>query len=85
MARFFSIQLNDLVVEEMCECGHLKREHGSTLTKLSSSISVRNPHGGNCCARHCKCARFIWSRWVTATEMEESITEAQKEEFATED
>jgi hypothetical protein len=78
---FYSRQLGDVVVDEMCVCGHLKRDHGSVLKKIDSEKSLRLPHEGNCCDGECECPHFVWDRWVTASEMEQSITPAQRKEF----
>jgi hypothetical protein len=67
MKTFYSNQLNDFVADEMCQCGHLKSEHGS-LTKRIKNILLRNPNSGSCCGFHCECKRFVFSRFVTVDE-----------------
>jgi hypothetical protein len=65
---FYSREHGDWIVEEMCECGHLKREHGSNLLPLGNGRKLRVPNGGNCCANSCDCPRFTWDRFVTISE-----------------
>lgn len=77
---FFSRELGDYVVDAMCDCGHLRREHGSKLLRISKEQMVRMPHDGNC--RHdddCACERFTWARWVSATEFEAMFQPTQEE------
>lgn len=64
---FFSRQLNDFVVDEMCSCGHLKSHHGSLLHKLKNAM-LREPNDGSCCTGHCGCSQFTFERFVTAEE-----------------
>ena len=63
---FFSNELNDYVVDALCACGHLERDHGSQL-KPAGHKKVRLPHDGSCCVGRCPCPKFRWVRWVTAT------------------
>ena len=67
---FYSIQLNDFVVDAICECGHLKTDHGSKLLKIANNKSVRFNNDGNCCDGQCCCEKFTWQRWATAKEIE---------------
>ena len=71
MKVFYSHQCGDYVVDAMCECGHLKREHGSMSTRVGQGKKgriLRRPNEGSCCKGKCPCPRFTWDRWVTATE-----------------
>jgi len=67
---FYSRQLNDFVVNEMCQCGHLKSDHGSLARKIYQTI-VRQPNDGNCCSSNCNCDcnQFTFARFVTADEI----------------
>jgi hypothetical protein len=67
MKAFYSNQLRDIVVNEMCKCNHLKSEHGSLLHKLLKAI-VREPNDGGCCSSHCDCKQFTFSRYVCVDE-----------------
>jgi len=67
MKAFFSRQLDAFVVNEMCECGHLKTDHGSKLHRRQTTM-IREPNGGNCCSSDCACDRFTFARFVTADE-----------------
>ena len=78
---FFSKRLNDFVVDEACECGHLKSEHGSKTIRLENSM-LRMPHEGNCCHNYCTCEQFTWVRYVTASE-KAAIVLAQRETHET--
>jgi len=65
---FYSEQLGDYVVDELCKCGHLKSEHGSKLTKINEKATLREPHNGSCCTGGCACAQFAFARYVTVEE-----------------
>jgi hypothetical protein len=80
---FYSRELGDYVVDERCECGHPKREHGSVLKKLPENKLLRVPNDGSCCSGQCACTHFRWAGWVTATEVEHSIPECKRRELAT--
>lgn len=67
MKMFFSRQLNDYVVDEMCVCGHLKSLHGSLLHKFSNSM-IREHSDGNCCSGRCNCPQYTFERFVAAEE-----------------
>lgn len=71
MKIFFSNALNDYVTDEICTCGHLKSEHGSKLTKISSKKTLRDSHDGNCCCGQCRCSGFKFKRYLTITESAE--------------
>jgi hypothetical protein len=68
---FFSEPLNDWVVDEQCECGHLKSEHGSLLTPLDAAHTLRQSHDGSCCS--CSCGRFTFVAHTTAAEYAEIV------------
>ncbi len=53
--------------DEICICGHLKSEHGSTSHKIDGQ-SVRQCYAGNCWAskQHCSCTKFRFAGWLTA-------------------
>jgi len=76
---FFSKALNDFVVGEMCKCGHLHRDHGSQLKKISDQKTLRLAHDGSCCVGKCACKHFRWARWVTATEFADTLPTKQEE------
>lgn len=65
---FFSRQLKDFVVDEMCECGHAKSEHGSSSTNMDGQIVRLSRDEGSCCSGQCACPRFTWARYITETE-----------------
>lgn len=69
---FYSDQLGDYAVDELCKCGHLKSEHGSKVTNLKSKI-FRESHGGSCCCGSCNCKKFQFSRYVGVKEAAEII------------
>lgn len=60
----------DYIVDELCQCGHLRRDHGSKSRRVGESL-CRLPQHGNCCSGQCACPRFTWARFVTATEFAE--------------
>lgn len=64
---FFSRQLNDYVVDEMCTCGHLKSLHGSLLHKVKN-VMIREPSDGNCCSGRCGCTQYTFQRFVAIEE-----------------
>lgn len=64
---FYSERLGDFVVDEMCQCGHLKSEHGSLLHKIKDTL-VREANDGSCCSGKCGCRRFTFTRHVTVEE-----------------
>lgn len=68
MSPFFSRQLGAMIVDEMCQCGHLHSEHGSKLEALGKDKKLRMPNEGSCCAKNCECLKFRWKRWITANE-----------------
>lgn len=47
------------IVDERCECGHLRSQHGNTVAK---------GHGACTCAsgvmEHCPCSKFTWVGFV---------------------
>jgi len=45
---------------EICRCGHLKEDHGSSVVS-----HVRRPHDGSCCCKECVCPRFTFVRYAT--------------------
>lgn len=64
---FFSNQLNDYVVDELCKCNHLKSEHGSKISNMEGFI-LREPNQGSCCSGVCVCKQFKFEKFVTITE-----------------
>ena len=68
MKAFYSRQLQDYVIDEMCECGHKKSEHGSMLHKMRRKFH-RESNGGSCCSGPCKCKRFTFARFITVEEL----------------
>lgn len=82
MKVFYSREVGDFVVDALCECGHLKREHGSLLLPLPHGRMLRLPNDGSCCTRLCVCKRFTWAKWVTATEFEKMISPEKHRELA---
>lgn len=82
---FYSHALGDHVVDGVCECGHLEREHGSKLESASDGFSRRLPHAGSCCAgkeNRCACKKFRWVRWMTATEFTGRFPVMQRKRLA---
>lgn len=79
MTSFYSRERGDYVVDAVCECGHLKREHGSKLRPLGRGRSLRLPNDGNCCAHQCDCERFTWAGWATAEEVESRLAQSKRE------
>lgn len=67
---YFDHVQNDYVMDEMCQCGHLKSDHGSLTVKLrqSQGRSYRLPDDGSCCAPGCGCKKFRWARFVFTDE-----------------
>jgi hypothetical protein len=74
MKAFFSHQINDYVVDEMCVCGHLKSHHGSLLHKLKA-VMVRDPSDGSCCSGHCDCTQYAFLRFVAVDEAARIVIE----------
>ncbi len=64
---FYSERLGDFVVDEMCQCGHLKSEHGSLLHKIKGTL-IREANDGGCCSGHCECRQFRFARYVAVEE-----------------
>ena len=67
---FYSKQIQNFVSDEMCECGHLKSEHGS-LTHRTKDKMIRESSDGNCCS--CACKKFTFHRFVSIDEAAEII------------
>jgi hypothetical protein len=76
---FFSKALNDFVVDGVCKCGHLERDHGSQMKKLAKGKDIRVSDGGSCCVGSCSCHHFTWVKWITATEFAETLPSSQIE------
>lgn len=74
---FFSRQLQDYVVDEMCECGHLKSDHGSLNRRINDRVVRLSRDEGSCCKGKCKCPHFTWERWVTADEAADLVIAAR--------
>ena len=68
---FYSRQLQDYVIDEMCRCGHLKSTHGSLLHRIKKSM-LRESNEGSCCSNHCECLQFTFVRFVTVEEIVQS-------------
>ena len=69
---FFSEQLGDYVVDELCKCNHLKSEHGSKITKMGDFM-LREHNEGSCCSGGCVCKQFKFERFVTVVEAAEIV------------
>jgi hypothetical protein len=78
---FYSIVLSDFVVDAVCECGHLERDHGSQIKPFGLK-KIRIHDGGSCCAGKCQCQQFRWLRWMTATEFANNLPLKQEERLA---
>lgn len=65
MKPFFSKPLNDWIVDEVCKCGHSKKEHGSLVKKVSNGM-LRLAEEGNCCSGHCECLQYTFENYITA-------------------
>ncbi len=75
---FYSKVLKDFVVDGVCQCGHLEREHGSVLTQPDAlGTRFREAHGGNCVSEECSCPKFRWERWITQSEFMQRSAEIQ--------
>jgi hypothetical protein len=73
-APYFCEPVGDFVFDEMCECGHLRSEHGSlTLPIKHSNKRVRVHDHGSCCASGCACTRFTWTRFIFTDEYAEKV------------
>lgn len=70
---FFSEQLGDYIVDELCKCNHLKSEHGSKVTRMDGGSMLRDPNKGSCCSGGCCCKRFKFERFVTVAEAAEIV------------
>lgn len=75
---FFSRRLDDFVLDAVCECGHLERDHGSHLKNIGRR-KIRLHDGGNCCVESCGCHHFRWARWLTATEFAQNLPAKQED------
>ncbi len=78
---FFSKSLQDVVVDGVCECGHLERDHGGQTVRVGKNMT-RVREGGSCCVGKCICSHFVWARWMTATEFAKSLSCKQEERLA---
>ena len=65
---YYSERHGDYVSDEMCECGHLKSEHGSKLMPLNGSTTIRESNEGSCCNGVCACGQFSFARFVLLEE-----------------
>lgn len=75
---FFSRRLDDFVLDAVCECGHLERDHGSHSKNIGRK-KLRLHDGGNCCVESCGCHHFRWARWLTATEFAQNLPAKQED------
>jgi len=48
------------IVDEKCECGHLKSEHGPSIIQ---GMEIEGGHGE---CQKCQCAQFTWEEFVYA-------------------
>lgn len=64
----FSKALDDFIVGSVCECAHLKSDHGSKSTSESDGVIFREEEGGSCCKKGCSCSKFTWYRFITLKE-----------------
>lgn len=76
---FYSKMLKDFVVDSMCVCGHLQRNHGSKTIRVNRVTMVREANDGSCCCGDCPCGQFTWERFVTVTEMERILFPQKKQ------
>lgn len=79
---FYCHSVNDVVIDGVCECGHLERDHGSRLKVIDKDNTLRESHGGGCCADKCNCPRFTWKRWMTITEFAATLAKKREERMA---
>lgn len=78
MDNFWSNSLGDLVIGEMCQCGHPQKSHGSTTKMISEEITVRFPHKGGCYDENgCCCEKFTFARWIKLQDVLEEINLAE--------
>jgi hypothetical protein len=78
---FYSHSLGDFVVDAVCDCGHLERDHGSFLSGKKSN-KTRVHDGGSCCVNKCECMKFTWSRWMTISEFLKNFSTNQEKRLA---
>lgn len=70
MKPFWSNELQDYAVAEMCSCGHLKQDHGSSIRDMPDTDKrLRISHDGNCCNGGCQCRQFNFERYVGKEEL----------------
>lgn len=77
---YFDHAANDYVMDEMCQCGHLKSDHGSLLVSLrhSQGRKLRLRDDGSCCKQDCHCTKFRWIRFVYTDEYTQIIAARRK-------
>ena len=72
MKPFWSNQLQDLAVDEICTCGHLKSEHGSqTIAMAETDAMLRVANEGGCCGEDCTCQHYEFARFIGKRELVE--------------
>lgn len=65
MKPFWSNQLQDIAVDEICTCGHLRSEHGSqSLAMDKTEAMLRVANEGGCCGEDCSCSKYKFARFV---------------------
>jgi hypothetical protein len=75
---FYSRAKQALVVAERCECGHLKSEHGSKLTRLPNGQMYRQYQHGSCCEDDCPCDQYTFAEYVTEEEAVEHLLQCRR-------
>lgn len=82
MKVFWSKILNDLVVGEKCECGHLKNSHKIKIKKIircklgefsKKNSSIHCCNKGKCRENNCDCKKYVFSKVITLTEILELV------------
>lgn len=66
MDKFFSVKLNDWIVDAMCVCGKPQSKHVNITMIIGEDIVVDKNHG-DCSSTGCN--KFTWNRWITETEL----------------
>lgn len=69
----------DYVVDSLCTCGHLERDHGSKTVPLVGSKKLRDAHSGSCCCSDCGCRQFTYARDVTLEEFRANFPRKQED------
>jgi hypothetical protein len=77
MFPFFSRRAGLWVVDEVCQCGHARKDHGSKLIRCDAR-QVRQSNEGSC-TRDCDCKAFTWASWAYAKVPVEVSVEVKKD------